>query len=193
MGHEQDIWAARALQFIRNGGYTPIQATVTLKHHGVDKILAIFDKGEKALEELVREARLIEEDLKAIEGELASKALSATLTIQNEKGVRLMPATLQVGQTANAVWQEFSGPNGTGSPLAPASPPTFTSSDPTIATVDPSSGLVTAIAPGTATITGTDPGNGLTASDTVSDTPLVAQSATLVVTPTAAAPAVKKA
>lgn len=94
-----------------------------------------------------------------------------------------MPATLTVGQTATAVYQEWSGPNGTGSKLASAGPVAFTSSDPTIATVDPASGLVTAIAPGTATITGTDATNGMSASDSVSDTPLKAQSATLVITP----------
>jgi uncharacterized protein YjdB len=94
-----------------------------------------------------------------------------------------MPATLQVGQTATAVFTEFSGLNGTGVVVAPIGPVVFSSSDPSIATVDPASGLVTAVAPGAATITGTDQGNGLTASDSVSDTPLVAASATLVISP----------
>lgn len=94
-----------------------------------------------------------------------------------------MPATLQVGQTATAVFTEFSGPNGTGVVVAPIGPVSFSSDHPEIATVDPTSGLVTAVAPGTATITGTDAGNGLSASDSVSDQPLVAQSATLVITP----------
>ena len=93
-----------------------------------------------------------------------------------------MPATLTVGQTATAVYQEFSGLNGTGAKLAAAGAVVFTSSDATIATVDPASGLVTAIAAGTATITGSDATNGLSASDSVSDTALVAQSATLVIT-----------
>jgi uncharacterized protein YjdB len=93
-----------------------------------------------------------------------------------------MPATLTIGQTATAVFTEFSGPNGTGVVVAPIGPVTFSSSDPTIATVDPTSGLVTAVAPGAATITATDAGNGLTASDSVSDSPLTAQSATLVIT-----------
>lgn len=93
-----------------------------------------------------------------------------------------MPATLQVGKTANSVYQEWSQPNGTGVKLAPAGAITFTSSDPTVATVDPNSGLVTAVAPGSVTITGSDAANGLSASDSVSDSPLTAQSATLVVT-----------
>ena len=93
-----------------------------------------------------------------------------------------MPATLQVGQTATAVAQEWSGPNGTGVKLPPAGTITFASSDATIATVDASSGLVTAVAAGTATITATDAANGLSGSDVVSDTPLVAQSLTVSVT-----------
>lgn len=93
-----------------------------------------------------------------------------------------MPATLAPGKTAVAVLHEFDGLNGTGNEVAPIGPVSYTSSDTTVATVDPSSGLVTAVAAGTATITGTDAGNGLTASDTVSDTAVVAQSATLVLT-----------
>lgn len=94
-----------------------------------------------------------------------------------------MPATLVVGKTATALLHEFDGLNGTGNELAPIGPVSYSSSDPTIATVDPSSGLVTAVAPGTVTITGTDAGNGLSASDSVSDSAVVAQSATLVITP----------
>ncbi len=104
--------------------------------------------------------------------------LSATLKLQGEN----MPATLLVGKTATAVWQEWSGPNGTGDKLPSAGAVSFTSSDPAVATVDPSSGLVTAVALGTATISGTDAANTLTASDSVTVTE-TAQSATLTVTP----------
>jgi uncharacterized protein YjdB len=93
-----------------------------------------------------------------------------------------MAAQLSIGQTATSVFKEFTGPNGTGSEIAPVGPVTFASSDPSIATVDPTTGLVTAVAAGTATITATDGGNGLSASDSVSDQPLVAVSATLVIT-----------
>lgn len=110
-------------------------------------------------------------------------AKSAKLTISDSKGNRLMPAQLAVGKTAVAVLHEFDGLNGTGNELAPVGPVSYTSSDPSIATVDSATGLVTAVAAGTVTITGTDAGNGLSASDSVSDTPLVAQSATLVITP----------
>jgi hypothetical protein len=110
-------------------------------------------------------------------------AKSAVLYISDSKGNRLMPAQLAVGKTAVAVLHEFDGLNGTGNELAPIGPVTYTSSDPTIATVDANTGLVTAVAPGAVTITGTDSGNNLSASDTVSDTAVVAQSATLVITP----------
>lgn len=122
--------------------------------------------------------------LRDIRKELKPKhAESAQLYIKDAKGNRLMPATLAVGKTATAVLHEFDGPNGTGNELPPVGPVSYSSSDPSIATVDPTSGLITAVAPGTVTITGTDAGNGLSASDTVSDSAPVAQSATLVITP----------
>ena len=140
-----------------------------------------FDLGEirnaagriaNSLEELVRLLTRLSEP----------RAQSATLQIQDSKGNKIMPATLTIGATATAVFQEWSGLNGTGAKLPPVGAVSFTSSDPSIATVDATSGLVTAVGPGTATISGTDAGNGLTASDVVSDTPLTAQSATVVVT-----------
>lgn len=94
------------------------------------------------------------------------------------KGARM--ATLEVGKTATAVWQEFSGPNGTGDKLPPAGPVTFSSSDPSIATVDPTSGVITAVALGSATISGSDSANNLSASDSLTTTE-VAQSATLTI------------
>jgi len=106
--------------------------------------------------------------------------LSASLTIKI-KGEHHMPATILVGKTGTATWQEWSGPNGTGDKLPPAGPVTFASSDGSIATVDPSSGLVTAVAVGTATISGNDATNNLSASDTVTVTE-TAVSATLTVT-----------
>ena len=93
-----------------------------------------------------------------------------------------MPATIHLnGHGATAVFTEFDGPNGTGNPVPAIGPVSFTSSDPTIATVD-NSGNIAAVAAGTATITATDAGNSLTASDTVTVTAAVAVSATLVIT-----------
>src|SRR5579863_3978110 len=111
--------------------------------------------------------RWLEEIACALRGirEILTPRLSATLTIRGDN-----MATILVGKTANSVWQEFSGPNGTGDKLPPAGAIAFTSSKPAVATVDPSSGLVTAVAVGTATISGTDQANSLTASDTASVT-----------------------
>lgn len=87
-----------------------------------------------------------------------------------------MPASIQVGKTATAVAHRFSGT--TEIPLLGA--PVYSSSDPSIATVDPASGLITAVAEGTVTITGADT-DGLSGSDTLTDTPV--QTVTLVITP----------
>lgn len=116
-------------------------------------------------------------------------AKSLVVQIHDLKG-NIMSASLQIGQTATAVATEWSGPNGTGTILPPAGPIAFSSSDPTIATVDPVSGLVTAVGVGTATITGTDATNGLSGSDTasVSSAPVTAQSLTVVVTANASSP-----
>jgi hypothetical protein len=115
-------------------------------------------------------------------------AQSATLSISTAQG-QTMPATLTVGQTAVAKLHEFAGVGGTGVELNPIGPVTYSSSDATIATVDPVSGMITAIAPGTATISGSDAGNSLSASDTASVIAAVpkAVSATLVITPNAVA------
>jgi hypothetical protein len=104
--------------------------------------------------------------------------LSATLTFKGAS----MPATILVGKTAQAVWQEWSGPNGTGDKLPPAGAISFTTSDGTIASVDPGSGLITGVAVGTATISGADAANGLTASDSLTVTE-TAVSATLTIVP----------
>lgn len=134
------------------------------------------DRDTWALLSIARSVHNIDLSLAQIAATLRPR-LSATLQIQGEN-----MATLLVGKTAQAVWQEFSGPNGTGDKLPSSGAITFTSSDPTIATVDPSSGLVTAVAIGTATITGVDAANSLTASDSVTDTE-TATSATLTVVP----------
>ena len=130
---------------------------------------------------LARIAEALESSARSLSGiELHLRPrLSATLTIkQGGKSV----ATLLVGKTAQAMWQEFSGPNGTGDKLPPAGQVTFTSSDPAVATVDPNSGLITAVALGSVTISGVDAANSLTASDSLTDTE-VAQSATLTIVP----------
>ena len=76
-----------------------------------------------------------------------------------------MSATILVGGTASSLFQEWTGPNGTGTVVPDAGAPVFTSSNPAVATVDPASGVATGVSAGTATITGTDPVNNLTGSD----------------------------
>lgn len=105
---------------------------------------------------------------------------SAKLTFA---GVDEMPASIALnGKGAQAVFTEFAGLNETGAVVPPVTPVAYSSSDVTIATVDPASGAVTAVAVGTATISGTDSGSNLSASDTITVTPAVALSASLVLT-----------
>ena len=148
------------------------------RHNHDDGLEQRLDRLENKIDALLvgLNILLVEED------EEEQVAKSAKLTFLDSKGNTLMPATLQIGQTATAVLNEFTGLNGTGAKIAPIGPVTFSSSDATIATVDPATGVVTAVGPGVATITGLDSGNGLSASDVVSDTPVVAQSATLTLT-----------
>ena len=96
-----------------------------------------------------------------------------------------MPATILVGGTANSLFQEWTGPNGTGTVVPNAGAPAFSSDNPAVATVDPATGVATGVAPGTANISGTDPANGLTASDVLTVNAVVqpAVSATLTLTP----------
>lgn len=137
--------------------------------------------------DIAHSLRIIAQTLLGIRAILTPR-LSASLSI---KGDSTMPATLLVGQSATAIWQEFSGPNGTGDKLPPAGAVTFSVDNAAVATVDPSSGAIMAVAIGTATISGTDAANSLTASDTVTVTE-TAQSATLTVTPNTAAPLTPK-
>lgn len=152
-------------------------------------------------QKVLHELRQIVVLLKELRGILQRRSKSATLNIipsswdeddffiyqcLSHTGRKFMSATLKVGGTATAVYKEFTGPNGSGDEIAPIQQPQFSSSDESIATVD-SNGFITAVAPGTVTITGTDAGNGLSASDSAevqSETPPpVAQSATLTIVP----------
>lgn len=89
-----------------------------------------------------------------------------------------MSATILVGGTASSLFQEWTGPSGTGTKVPNAGAIAYTSSDPTVATVDAASGVATGVNAGTAVITGTDSVNNLTASDTLTVNHPPAQSAT---------------
>ncbi len=113
---------------------------------------------------------------------ILNRPQSATLRlIFNPSSGVSMPKTVAVGVVAQAVFQEFDGPNGTGNPVPAAGPVNFASDNTAVATVD-ASGAVTAVAAGTANISGTDSVNNLTASDSLTVTAAVpgpAVSATL--------------
>lgn len=94
-----------------------------------------------------------------------------------------MSATILVGMQAQAQLHEWTGPNGTGVEIPPVGPVTFASDNVAIASVDPNTGVVTGMDGGTCNITGTDAGNGLSASDSVTVAALAAASATLTITP----------
>lgn len=94
--------------------------------------------------------------------------LSASLSITNDKGEPFMSLTVEVGQPWHAKQHEFT--SATPDPTKEGTPPgpiTYMSDTPTIASVDSTSGVGTAVSVGTATITGKDAGNGLTSSDTL--------------------------
>lgn len=105
---------------------------------------------------------------------LLHRPFSATIKFE---GVT-MPKTIAPGGTATAVFQEWTGPSGTGTVVPNAGSIAFSSDNTAVATVDASTGAVTAIADGTANISGKDSVNNLSASDVLTvQSP--AQSATL--------------
>jgi hypothetical protein len=111
---------------------------------------------------------------------------SATLTFLNSQGETLaMPLTIVVGQQFQAVFTEFSGPNGTGSIVPPVAVPSFASDTTGVATIDPVSGLGVGVSAGTANISGADSGDSLVASDVLTvqaASPTGAVSATITLT-----------
>jgi hypothetical protein len=119
---------------------------------------------EKEILEVLRDIRRVIE--RAL---LKHRPVSSVLQIL-VKGDNTMPATIQVGgKGAKAVYQEFDGPNGTGNKVPPVGTMQYSSDNPGVATVD-TSGNITAVAPGTASITGNDSGANLPASDSVTVT-----------------------
>ena len=113
--------------------------------------------------------------------EIFRPRLSSTLTYLRRKGADNL-ATILVGKTASPVYQEWSGPNGTGDKLPPAGNVSYASSDSTVVSVDPASGAATGVALGSAQVTATDAANGLQATATINVTETAA-SATLDYTP----------
>jgi hypothetical protein len=111
---------------------------------------------------------------------LLNRPFSATLKFEGTN----MPKTIAPGETASSLFQEWTGPSGTGDVVPNAGAIAYTSDNTAVATVDPASGVATGVADGTANITGTDQANNLTASDVLTvftppPPPPVAVSATL--------------
>lgn len=119
---------------------------------------------------------------------ILNRPQSATLRLQvNQLSLvgAIMPATILVGATATSLFQEWTGPNGTGTVVPNAGTIAYTSDNTAVATVDPASGIATGVSAGTANITGTDGANNLTASDVLTvnaPPPPPAVSATLTLT-----------
>lgn len=127
----------------------------------------------QVLKKIEQVAEQIEKDVRP-----ARKAKSATLHFKGDS----MPASIAVGKTATAVFTEFDGPNGTGNVIAPIGAVSFSSDNAAVATIDPATGVATGISAGTANISASDAGNSLSASDVLTVSGALAQSATLVVT-----------
>jgi hypothetical protein len=138
------------------------------------------DKREdRALEQILHELREIREALHCICKALTHRAHSATLVLRTSQG-DTMDLTAHVNdKPGTAIFTEFDGPNGTGNKVPPVGAVSFASSDPTVATVDASSGALVYLKAGTSTISGTDAGNSLTASAVLTLIASVAVSATL--------------
>lgn len=121
-------------------------------------------KPEHGLHDIEKTLRLMEAMLLEIIHILRSPK-SATLRYQTSPGVTPMPLlNLNVGETANPLFQEWDGPGGSGNNVPVTNPVNYTSSNPAVLTADPSTGVATAVSNGQATVTGTDSGNGLSAS-----------------------------
>lgn len=91
-----------------------------------------------------------------------------------------MPKTIAPGGSAQAVFQEWTGPSGTGTKVPNAGPVTFSSDNTAVATVDASTGAVTGVADGTCNISGVDSSNNLSASDVLTvQSPAVSATLTL--------------
>lgn len=120
------------------------------------------------------------------------QSMTLSYTIEGETTMStVLPIQLEVGQTASPTEQEWSGPNGTGTEVPNAGAVSYAADASGAISVDPNTGIVTAVAPtasgAVATATATDASNPsvLTASVqfTVVPVPVVAESMTLAYTP----------
>lgn len=137
------------------------------------------------LRELYREEARFWHELVRILGEvfpLRARSLISQIVVG---GIKMgQPASIHLNSTtAQVKFQEFDGPGGTGNPLPPVGPMNFASDTPATLTVDPATGKITPVAIGTATVTTTDTGNGLSDTNIVTVVADVAQSLVASITP----------
>jgi hypothetical protein len=112
------------------------------------------------------------------------KPVSSRLVFHTFKGVFHMSLTVHVNDKPGvAVYQEFDGPNGTGNKVPPVGTVSYSSSDPTVATVDSTTGQLAYLKAGSTVITGNDSGVSLPASDTLTILAGTPVSSTLTLTP----------
>jgi len=163
------------------------------------EILERLDEVQKELREIEFRQRFTDFNIEvmakilgAIESELHQllhgKAVSAVLKFVDSKGALMANSqSVHINDAPGSVlFQEFDGQNGSGNLVPAIGPVSFVSDNPAVATVDPNTGQLAYISAGSANITGTDAGNGLTASLALSISNAVAQSATLTFVPPAA-------
>jgi len=132
--------------------------------------------------QILHEIEEVERDVAEIKRILRQrkKAVSAVLFFEDSKGELSMDVTVHLNDSPlKAVQVEFDGPNGSGNSVPNIGPTSYTSSDPTVATVDPVSGFLKYLKAGVTTITGLNAGNGLTSSGVLSVISGLAQSAEL--------------
>lgn len=174
---------AQAEAALRAQGVHSETARKLVEKHGHNRILRLVEKELHLLEKLVREVEEIEEILEREH----PKARSSLLFLKTSLGETTMPLTVHVNDApGTAVYQEFAAPNGQGQTVPPTGAVLYSSSDPTIATVDPSTGKLAYLAAGQTTISANDgglPAPGLPASDVLTVVNPAAVSSTLTLTP----------
>jgi hypothetical protein len=186
---------ARANAALRACGCTPAIAARLIKKHGHKHMQDVLRKKElHLLEKLVRELDEIEEILEDKHEHHGHHkhhvARSSVLRFKTSLGDTSMPLTVHVNDVpGKAIYTEFAAPNGQGQVVPPTGAVLYESSDPTVATIDPSTGQMAYIGAGQTTITASDSGlpnatpPGLPASDVLTVTAAAAVSSTLTLNP----------
>lgn len=177
-----DLMRAEAIREIRaRGCTTPGVAELLVRHHGPAHIFANLHRIEELLSEIYILDLEIADELRLLLEHRT--AVSSVLKFQTLEGETTMPLTVHVNDVpGKAIYQEFDGPNGTGNKVPPTGTVTYSSSDPTVATVDPITGALAYLKAGSTVISASDAGN-LPASDTLTVTAAPAASSTLTLQP----------